>query len=27
MSKGAAWGFAVAMWLVTGLFLAFSPGG
>jgi hypothetical protein len=27
MSKGAAWGFAVAMWLITGLFLAFSPGG
>lgn len=27
MSKGAAWGFAIAMWLVTGLFLAFSPGG
>jgi hypothetical protein len=27
MSKGAAWGFAIAMWLITGLFLAFSPGG
>lgn len=26
MSKGAAWGFAIAMWLITGLFLAFSPG-
>jgi hypothetical protein len=27
MGKGAAWGFAIAMWFVTGLFLAFSPGG
>ncbi len=26
MSKGAAWGFAIAMWIITGLFLAFSPG-
>lgn len=27
MSKGAAYGFAVFMWLITGLFLAFNPGG
>lgn len=26
MGKGAAWGFAIFMWLITGMFLAFSPG-
>lgn len=27
MGKGAAWGFAIFLWLIGGLFLAFSPGG
>lgn len=27
MGKGAAWAFAIVMWLIMGLFLAFSPGG
>lgn len=27
MSKGAAWGFAIAMWFLTGLFLSFGGGG
>lgn len=26
MGKGAAWGFAILLWLIGGLFLAFSPG-
>jgi magnesium-transporting ATPase (P-type) len=26
MGKGAAWGFAIFLWLIGGLFLAFSPG-
>ncbi|HET7691604.1 MAG TPA: YIP1 family protein [Gemmatimonadota bacterium] len=26
MGKGGAWGFAILLWLIGGLFLAFSPG-
>lgn len=27
MGKGASWGFAVVVWVISGIFLAFQPGG
>lgn len=27
MSKGASWGFAVVVWVISGIFLMFQPGG